>query len=281
MGDLWIGVLANIISTVILLVLSQARPRLSFMLAGYDPRVLSRSFLMLPLIWASLNIGFIYYVLHYNRSFPLLISVFFVSTVVILFLLWRELHKFWSLGIRGADQEIRRGIDYDKSLSLCKNQFAMLGIGAAKLTRQKEFEAAVRRCRPDQPIRLLLCKPTDENLTAAAIRFGKSRDEYQREVIGSLRRIAELKEQKGLNIEVRFHSLNPSIFRLLLIDDSICLLSYYILGEGDGSQLPQLHIVAPPQTVRVVNSFYYPFKLYFDNLWKASEKESWDYKAYL
>jgi len=116
-----------------------------------------------------------------------------------------------------------------------------LGTGAAKLTREDEFENAIRRCRPEQPIRFLLCKPTYDFLIEAARRFGVDRDEYKTIVTNSLRKIAELKE-KYKNIEVRFYS-QFQVFRLMFIDDSICLVSYNVMGEGDGSQLPQLHIL--------------------------------------
>ena len=65
----------------------------------------------------------------------------------------------------------------------------------------------------------------------------------------------------------------------MFTDDSVCLLSYNITGEGDGSKLPQLYIVKHPQTQRVGNSLYYPFERYFDSLWEASVP--WDFEEYL
>ena len=64
----------------------------------------------------------------------------------------------------------------------------------------------------------------------------------------------------------------------MFIDDEICLASYYILGKGDGSQLPQLHIVrSGPSTD--VDSLYYGFHKYFENIWEQSDE--WDFTKYI
>ena len=127
-----------------------------------------------------------------------------------------------------------------------------------------------------------LSKPTYENLTNAAMRAGKDRDEFRRIVTTSLGRIADIKNSRRLNIEVRFYPEDPKfrpIFRLMFIDNSICLASYNIFGECEGSQLPQLHVVRPPENSRVVHSFYYPLHRYFDWLWELSEP--WDFTSFI
>ena len=191
--------------------------------------------------------------------------------------LWQQRDAFRTVGIRGADKQINQGIDYKKSLRVCQNVLSFLGIGAAKLTSEAEFEKAIGRCRQERSIRLLLCKPTHDSLVEAARRFGRTDEAYQKKVKDSLRKIATLKERYP-NIEVRFYS-DFQIFRLMFIDDSLCLVSYNVMGEGDGSQLPQLHVFKPSQTERVENSFYYPLEIYFEQLWKSSE--TWNFKDYL
>jgi hypothetical protein len=85
-----------------------------------------------------------------------------------------------------------------------------------------------------------------------------------------------------MNIEVRFYpsatNRDLPIFRLMFINNLICLVSYNVLGEGDGSQLPQIHLYRPDQD-RDIKSFYYPFRLLFDRLWE--ESAIWNFRDYL
>lgn len=67
-------------------------------------------------------------------------------------------------------------------------------------------------------------------------------------------------------------------FRLMLINDSICLMSYYVLGKGDGSNLPQLHIVKTASD-RDVDSLYYGFSAYFWKLWDDSQE--WNFRDFI
>jgi len=206
-----------------------------------------------------------------------LLPIFGVWSLANVFYLWQERDTFRTVGVMGVDKQIKRGIDYGKSLRLCQNELSFLGIGAAKLTGEPEFEKAVSRCRQEKAIKLLLCKPTHDLLVEAAKRYGRSDEEYQKRVKDSLRIIARLKERFP-NIEVKFYS-DFQILRLMFVDDSLCLISYNVMGEGDGSQLPQLHISKLAQTQRIENSFYYPLEIYFNQIWKSSE--TWDFKDYL
>lgn len=121
-----------------------------------------------------------------------------------------------------------------------------LGIGASKLTSSPEFIEAVTRCnRADVPIRFLLTKPNNQMLELAARQKGLDPVKYRQKVEDSLRALQRLKKNSGMNIEVRFYpseKRDMPLFRMMFINDSILLLSYNIFGEGDGSQLPQIHI---------------------------------------
>jgi hypothetical protein len=58
----------------------------------------------------------------------------------------------------------------------------------------------------------------------------------------------------------------------------ICLMSYYVMGKSDGSNLPQLHIIKTPGTLDN-ESLYFAFSEYFDKMWEDSDP--WDFKEFL
>jgi hypothetical protein len=278
-------VIIEIIVVVLFAILGWARRRLFLALYRIDPRLISGSFYFLWMLWTIINvIAFINVLIKpLSSSSILILGATLITTSFLLFLFtWREFDQFWKIGIRGADQSIKTGVDYNKALQMCRNSLVFLGTGAAKLSKSDEFEEALIRCRQDRPIKLLLTKPTDNNLASAAQRAGKANDEYKLTVLTSLEKIAQIRERRKINIQVRFYPENPEyqpIFRLMFIDDSICLVSYNIFGDGNGSQLPQLHITRAPELKRVSTSFYYPFELYFNWLWNLSE--DWDFKSYI
>jgi len=205
---------------------------------------------------------------------------FIISFIVLVYVVLMELLSFWHLGFLGADRSIAKGIDYGKALKICEDSLDFLGIGANKMIiRDKEFKEAIAKCQRDEkPVRLLLCPPDHEELISIARRAGKPQNEYQETVKKSLRALQILKHSESRNIEVRFYNELP-LFRLMFINDNICLASHYILGEGDGSQLPQLHVWKKPLGRRDIESFYYPLKKYFDKLWESAE--IWDFSKHL
>lgn len=283
-----IAFLIAVAANLLIMGLQRVRWNLPPLELGGAPRRLHLAILIQLILHGLFNISIFVVVAMANLSIWWLIAIPVSSLVVIvltwkqlnevIFFLWRKLNKFVSVGITDADTEVRTGTDYKGALVLCTNELKFLGIGASKLTREPEFENALARCRPDRPIKFLLLNPTDERLVRAAQRFERDRDEYKRIVIDSLGIIAQLRDRRALNIEVRFYSTEP-IFRLMFIDDSICLFSYYVLGEGDGSQLPQLHVESAPQAAPSSISFYHALELYFEKLWADSQQ--WDFKDYL
>lgn len=223
---------------------------------------------------------------YFYFRFPMA-SVFSLATafLVMCFLLF-DSHQFRRLGIVGADKAIGAGLNYDQSLRLCTAHFDFLGTGAAKLTESQEFQAAVARCQTeDRPIRLLLTTPENEVLENAAKQAGANPDEYRSRIRKSLKEIRRLVRVKKFNIDVRFydkarpqHTNLPEPFRLLFVNDKLCLSSVNIWGRGDGSQLPQLHILSS-DAPSAAESFYHIFKLYFNRLWDTSEP--WDFSEYI
>jgi hypothetical protein len=194
-------------------------------------------------------------------------------------LVFKELNQFWTIGLAGADQETKSGIGYEKSLRLCTTSLQFLGVGAGKLRGyESAFENAIDRCsRPGAPIRFLLCKPDSEGLKGIARSAGKDDLSYQKVVIATLRELARLKHQRSKNIEVRLYEDFP-IFRLMFINDEICLASHYMLGKGgDGSDAPQMHVVKKSSS-RDVESLFYAFQGYFERIWKESPE--WNSRDY-
>ena len=200
------------------------------------------------------------------------------TTFPLVIVVYRELNQFWSIGLVSADREVARGINYATSLTMCQHSFCFLGIGAAKLTADKEaFRAVIERCNRSRPVRLLLSPPNHGGLRKFAAMAGRDPNTYKLAVTESLRFIAQLKLKEAKNIQVRFYDEFPA-FRLMFIDDSTCLMSYYIMGKGDGSNLPQLHIVKTPGA-QDTQALYFGFMEYFEKIWNTSK--SWNFKDHL
>lgn len=274
-----ISIVANLLAAIVIGFIKWTNKRYLVFFGKRDPRFFPALILLVCLPWAGINIA-LFYSLGINALFVAL--AFLGTSLLVGYVVWRELHTFWSVGIRGADQKIRKGIAYKDALRMCKNELSVLGTGAGKLTREEEFEKALHRCRKDRPIRFLLAKPTYENLIDAAQQAGRDKDEYSHIVVESLKKIADFKRRRKLNIEVRFYPDRPKyepVFRLFFIDNAICLVSYNVYGKGDGSQLPQLHLRKETTGKRIVGSFYYAFEVYFNWLWEQSEV--WDFESYL
>jgi hypothetical protein len=207
------------------------------------------------------------------------IIFFAVTFTAFCWVLWNELQRFWRVGLVGIDRKLKLDRDYARALRLCNNSLDFLGIGASKLVaHQTEFEEAIARChRSNRPIKFLLSDPDSIELQDAARSAGTGLTDYQQRVRTSLRTLALLKQNRARNIEVRFYSRVP-LFRLMFIDDSLCFASHYVLGEGDGSQLPQLNVLRL-ENARDVHTLYYPLRKYFDDLWDTSDP--WDFTSKL
>jgi hypothetical protein len=212
-----------------------------------------------------------------GQWFPLFSTALLLAAF---YALWSQIDQFWQVGLIGADRHILDGIDYSKSLKMCTNSLSFLGIGARKLTENTaDFEAAIQRCnRPNRPIRFLLCRPDNELLRKAAQSAGQATDAYENRLKQSLTVIANCRNRRQWNIEVRFYDVPLPLFRLMFIDEWLCLASHYVFGEGDGSEWPQLH-VRRSANERDVNSLYHPFQQYFDQLW--AKATPWDFAEFI
>lgn len=216
----------------------------------------------------------------WSREAPYVVGTSFLIVGIVA---WRELRPFWHAGIGCVDPSVTAGTDYDAALRLCTNRMELLGIGAHKLTTSTEFEAAVRRCsHPTQPIRLLLAHPDHKILEEAAQKKGVDVNTFKKNVRESLACLADLRLNRQINIEVRFYPRNRNsdvpIFRLMFVNEDLCLLSYNVMGEGNGRDQPQMHLRRHVDK-REIESFYFAFRCFFDNLWSSSTE--WKPKEHL
>jgi hypothetical protein len=264
-GTLSKDVVSNLIADIVFALVAFLYHRSRASLERVNPFLRQGTFFALFLLYTVLNIVFFKFIqTGYTAFLP-------ISTLILAVFVWHELNQYWAVGLVGADREIKTGIDPRQSLKLCRNSLDFLGIGATKLVRNRvEFENAIERCqRPDQPVRFLLCSPDQERLEQIARNANRSKKEYQDAVRESLTFIAKLRRDRAFNIEVRLYSELP-IFRVMFVDDTLCLASHYVFGEGDGSHLPQLHVRKAARGGREVDSLYYAFRVYFLRAWDAA-----------
>jgi hypothetical protein len=169
------GIIGNLMTLGLIWLVTKVPSSLS----RRDPRRSSRLLPWLIGFLPLLNIGFFLFIVLTTQSVWWLVAIP-ISFSALMGLLWQELNAFWGVGIRGVDREITKGIDYGNSLKLVQNKLKFMGIGASKLSRlEDEFENALVRCKKEDPIKLLLCKPNDEKLTLAAKRFNKPENQYR------------------------------------------------------------------------------------------------------
>jgi hypothetical protein len=194
------------------------------------------------------------------------------------------LRRFQGLGIIDAFGSTEGGINFNASLKKPNHSFDFLGVGAHKLTSDGEFRLMVKRCaRGGRPVRLLLSHPDNPVLKNVASRSGIDRDTYALRVRESLRLIAQLANREGFNIEVKFYRAESDAdyqqFRLVFIDDRICIMSYTIWDEKEGRSNPQLVLYAGKDQSSM-KSLYYTFKDHFERTWVDPSSQPVDLSRY-
>lgn len=270
-GSTGTALFINIVASALFALAVLVGERLYSRIAHRNPAYRKWRLLAIVSAWIVANIA----VYAFLSGWPVFLLITSITLSVTLF---NELNQFWQIGLVGADREVRGGIDYGTALGMCQHSFSFLGIGASKLTQnQKAFRDVIDRCNRATPVRLLLGRPDAVELERFAQMAGKDKDSYKRTVTESLRFIARLRNGEAKNISVRFYEQFPA-FRLMFIDESICLMSYYIMGKGDGSNLPQLHVVKTPGS-QDTQALYFGFAEYFEKIWNNSNE--WDFKEFL
>ena len=192
-------------------------------------------------------------------------------------ILWYDILHYWRVGIRSADASMDGRLSPAKTLAAVKNSLDFLGTGASKLTSDREFrEAVMRVTRNGSTVRLLLSQPDSSNLRATAQRSRKPVDAYERVVKESLRVIADLYTQQAAQIEVRFYT-DIRRFRLMFIDEKVCLFSYNVYASENPLGFPALTVVRA--TEEEVRSFYWALEHYFGDEW--DQARPWDFQEFL
>jgi hypothetical protein len=200
-----------------------------------------------------------------------------IPTSLIFTSLWFDVSRYWTVGVRSADQKMEGDLLPANTLTAVRNSLDFLGTGASKLTIEDEFREAVMRCtRNGSTVRLLLSQPDSANLRAAAQRAEKPIDAYERVVRESLRVIARLHEQQAAQVEVRFYT-GTRRFRLMFVDDQVCLFSYNVYASRNALQYPVLRLFKSRR--EEVRSFYWAFEQYFEDEWKQAKP--WDFREFL
>lgn len=194
------------------------------------------------------------------------------------------LHRINRLGIVDVFMRTAGGIDYRASLTRPRHSFDFLGVGAHKLTSIPEFREMIVRCaKAGRPVRLLLSPPDNPVLRNIASRTGIDRHTYASRVRDSLKIIADLAIKEGFNIEVKFYHAESEAdfqqFRLIFIDDRICVMSYTIWDDQEGRSNPQV-VLNAGQSERSSHSLYYTFKDYFERMWTDQKTSSVDLQKY-
>lgn len=184
---------------------------------------------------------------------------------------------FWVLrdlsnvGITNAFATTRQGVSADDSLRQVKRELVFLGIGAKKLTDSPEFEEMITRCAAaGGRARFLLSSPQNPALEELARRNKRDDLSYRSRVKESIREIFKRAGAAGLDFEVRLYNLNQEIalphFRLMFIDDRLCVFSQLLWSAGEGLDNPQLVLRRNENTAG--SSLYQGYRDYFEALWE-------------
>lgn len=192
---------------------------------------------------------------------------------------------FWTLsdvakvGITNAYLTTRQGISAEASLKQVRKDLSFLGIGAKKLTDSQEFEKMLQRCKDSGgTVRFLLSHPDNKALEEVAKRNDRDDLSYRSRVKESIREIFSKASKSGVNFEVRTYDLNQKIalphFRLMFIDDKICIFSQVFWSKGEGLDNPQLILTRSKGAME--GSLFWGYRQYFADLWGHTDTKPVD-----
>lgn len=180
------------------------------------------------------------------------------------------LRDYVLIGLSDAFSKTVDGIDFKASLNLSHSSISFLGIGAHKLTQIPEFRAAIERCAEGgKSARFLLSPPDNELLETLARRNGVDPGAYRANVLSSLKTLASLRSE-GFNIEVRHYPAqnerDHQQFRLFIIDEQICLVSWTVWNKSMGAENPQL-VLRRRSGQGAKRTMAEAFIAHFENVW--------------
>ena len=181
------------------------------------------------------------------------------------------------VGLMNAFATTRAGLTPEGSLKLVHSELAFLGIGGGKLTVSAEFAKALRRCADaGGQVRFLLSDPENPSLERLAKQNLRDDASYRGRVRESIREIIHKGGLAGVPCEVRIYRLENKLelphFRLMFIDNSMCLFSHLVWNDAEGWDNPQL--VLRKDTKKKPNSLYLGYQTYFEDLWNSTSVEA-------
>jgi hypothetical protein len=223
-------------------------------------------------------------------SLPLMISLFnskqlylyLVTIAIIMVVSVLTVRGYSNVGIVDAYTTTIRGIDYKRALHMSKSSMDFLGIGGEKLTSEAEFDSAMMRCASaGRKVRFLLSPPSNPVLEKIALQNGTSAGAYGEKVRDSVRKIANVCRTKSLDIEVRYypasHDKDFQLFRLMFINNDLCLWSWTVWGPHMGKENPQV-LLKNRDDQSPNSSAYKAFKDHFETLWNDKDTAHHEFK---
>lgn len=130
---------------------------------------------------------------------------------------------------------------------------------------------------------MLLSPPDHPLLEMLAKRNRVDPNEYSKNVRESLRRIAKVKADRALDIQVRFYPLQEDkdlqIFRLMFLNNAICLWSWTVWGPHLGNDNPQVVLLNLKESSQT--GAYSAFHDYFKRLWDDPKCEVVELAKYI
>ncbi len=203
--------------------------------------------------------------------------ILLIGTFLFVFLLvqW-VLHDLTQVGITNAFETTKQGVSAEDSLKQVKRDLVFLGIGAKKLTDSSEFEVMLRRCKSaGGSVKFLLSSPDNEALEQMARQNGRNDLSYRSRVRESIREIFTRGTASGVSFDVRMYNLKQQIslpqFRLVFIDEKLCIFSQLRWTEAEGLDNPQLILRANENNA--ASSLYQGYRDYFEYLWGLDTTE--------
>lgn len=125
------SIAGSLLASLIVGILAWIRDRLVFFRVHKSPFWRQGSLVILVFLWFIINISLSSFVI----AKGLFSFLFTMSTFVLLYIGYKEVSQYWRVGLESVDKSIETGINYRKSLSLCKTRLRFLGTGARNLTR--------------------------------------------------------------------------------------------------------------------------------------------------
>jgi len=197
-----------------------------------------------------------------------------ILLVGMLLLVRYSLSDLSHVGILNVHSSTSKGVSAERSLKLVNKSIAFLGIGAKKLTETKEFDLALRRCKKaGGQVRFLLSDPQNEGLSRLAKGNERSSSSYKSRVRESISEIVHKAEVSGVSCAIKLYRIDNEIslprFRLMFIDDRVCLFSNVIWNDREGLDNPQMILRHRDRNAEA--NLYLFYRGIFEDLWNSAD----------